>query len=178
MEKASIIGVDLAKHGFQVHGACADGSVAFRKKISRVKFLPFLSSQPRCVVAMEACASAHSWRRDISARPSARGRFGRCLEASLFGQPSIIASSSLFLPSTPVRHAGGIVPRDQTSLRGRHSGRRIMGSEGRAVTSRPRRVGTAFRAAVTFHNALASPSVPEGHRSAGQADLVPRLARA
>jgi hypothetical protein len=41
MEKVSIIAVDLAKHVFQVHGACADGSVAFRKKISRVKFLSF-----------------------------------------------------------------------------------------------------------------------------------------
>src|SRR5579872_4255618 len=61
MEKATIIGVDLAKHVFQVHGACADGSVAFRKKISRVKLLPFLSSQPRCLVAMEACAGAHGW---------------------------------------------------------------------------------------------------------------------
>jgi hypothetical protein len=34
-EKANIIGVDLAKHVFHVHGACRDGSVAFRKKISR-----------------------------------------------------------------------------------------------------------------------------------------------
>jgi hypothetical protein len=31
MEKASIIGVDLAKHVFQVHGACADGSCAVAK---------------------------------------------------------------------------------------------------------------------------------------------------
>src|SRR5258708_37115213 len=68
MEKATIIGVDLAKHVFQVHGAGADGSVAFRKKISRVKLLPFLSSQPRCVVAMEACAGAHGWARDIQAQ--------------------------------------------------------------------------------------------------------------
>src|SRR6267143_3758992 len=73
MEKATIIGVDLAKHVFQVHGACADGSVhadgsvAFRKKISRDKLLPFLSSQPRCVVAMEACAGAYYWARDIQA---------------------------------------------------------------------------------------------------------------
>jgi len=67
MEKVNIIGVDLAKHVFQVHGACADGSVAFRKKISRVKFLSFLSSQSRCVVAMEACAGAHGWARDIQA---------------------------------------------------------------------------------------------------------------
>ncbi len=68
MEKATIIGVDLAKHVFQVHVACADGSVAFRKKISRAKFLPFLASQPRCVVAMEACAGAHGWARDIQAQ--------------------------------------------------------------------------------------------------------------
>src|SRR4030088_1810734 len=47
---------------------CADGSVAFRKKISRVKLLPFLSSQPRCVVAMEACAGAHYWARDIQSQ--------------------------------------------------------------------------------------------------------------
>ena len=65
--KVSIIGVDLAKHVFQLHGACADGSVAFRTKISRVKFLSFFSSQPKCVVAMEACGGAHGWARDIQA---------------------------------------------------------------------------------------------------------------
>ena len=40
-----------------------DGSVAFRKKLSRAKVLDFVASQPRCVVAMEACASAHHWGR-------------------------------------------------------------------------------------------------------------------
>jgi transposase len=70
MEKASIIGIDLAKHVIHVQGACADGSVAFRKKISRVKFLPFLASQPRCAVAMEACAGAHGWACDIQAQGS------------------------------------------------------------------------------------------------------------
>jgi transposase len=32
MEKVTIIGVDLAKNVFQLHGAAADGSVVFRKK--------------------------------------------------------------------------------------------------------------------------------------------------
>ena len=59
MEQATIIGIDLAKRSFQVHGARADGSVAFRKKLSRAKVLDFVASQPRCVVAMEACASSH-----------------------------------------------------------------------------------------------------------------------
>ena len=65
MEEVSIIGVDIAKHVFQVHGARSDGSVAFSKKLSRSKLLPFLASQPRCVVAMEACASSHFWGREI-----------------------------------------------------------------------------------------------------------------
>ena len=58
MGEVSIIGIDLAKRSFQLHGARADGSVGFRKTLSRGKVLP-LASQPRCVVAMEACASAH-----------------------------------------------------------------------------------------------------------------------
>jgi transposase len=39
--------------------------VAFRKKLSREKVLAFFAEQPRCVVAMEACGSAHHWRRAI-----------------------------------------------------------------------------------------------------------------
>ena len=70
MHHVSIIGIDLAKHSFQLHGARADGSVAFRRKLSREKVLDFLFSQPRCEVAMEACASAHYWGRgDSEARP-------------------------------------------------------------------------------------------------------------
>jgi transposase len=65
MEKVSIIGLDLAKRSFQAHGALADGGVGFRKKLSREKILAFFAEQPRCVVAMEACGSAHHWGRAI-----------------------------------------------------------------------------------------------------------------
>ena len=61
----AIIGVDLAKRVFQLHGAAADGSVLFRKKLTWERFLSFLASQPPCVVAMEACATAHGWGREI-----------------------------------------------------------------------------------------------------------------
>lgn len=67
MAEVSIIGLDLAKHSFQVHGASADGSVLFRKKLSRAQVLAFFSGQPKCVVAMEACATAHDWGRRIGA---------------------------------------------------------------------------------------------------------------
>ena len=63
--QSSIIGIDLAKRSFQLHGTRADGSVAFRRKLSRDTMLRFVAAQPRCVVAMEACASAHHWGREI-----------------------------------------------------------------------------------------------------------------
>jgi transposase len=65
MEKANIIGLDLAKRSFQAHGARADGGVVFRKKLSRDKVLAFLAEQSHCIVAMEACGSAHHWGRAI-----------------------------------------------------------------------------------------------------------------
>jgi len=66
MGEVSIIGVDLAKNVFQVHGAAADGSVLFRKKLSRPQFTRFMAEQPSCCVAMEACASAHHWARQMT----------------------------------------------------------------------------------------------------------------
>src|SRR6056297_708556 len=66
MRKATIIGVDLAKNVLQVHGAAADGSVLFRKKLSRPQFTRFMEEQPPCRVAMEACASAHHWAREMT----------------------------------------------------------------------------------------------------------------
>jgi transposase len=65
MEQATTIGLDIAKHVFQVHGADAAGHVLFRKRITRRKLLGFLAAQARCVVAMEACAGAHYWAREI-----------------------------------------------------------------------------------------------------------------
>ena len=67
MDEVSIIGIDLAKHVFQLHGAKADGTVAFRRKLRRGQVLAFLAGHPRCLVAMEACASAHYWGREIEA---------------------------------------------------------------------------------------------------------------
>lgn len=66
MTEVSIIGLDLAKRVFQVHGARADGSISFRRKLSRSQLLSFLSGQAHCVVAMEACATAHYWARTIN----------------------------------------------------------------------------------------------------------------
>ena len=66
MKDVTLIGVDLAKRVFHLHGAAVDGSVVFRKKLSRVQFEHFVKCHPGCVVAMEACGSAHHWGRLIA----------------------------------------------------------------------------------------------------------------
>lgn len=67
MKEVSIIGVDLAKQVFQLHGATSGGEIVFRKKLSRKQFLVFMQSHPTCIVAMEACATAHYWGRTLAA---------------------------------------------------------------------------------------------------------------
>src|ERR687886_419223 len=66
MNPVSTVGLDLAKHIFQLHGADSAGAVVFRKKLRRGQLLAFLATLPPCTVAMEACASAHYWGREIA----------------------------------------------------------------------------------------------------------------
>ena len=60
-----MIGVDLAKNTFQVHGASMTGQLQFRKKLSRQNFGKFMAEQPPALVVMEACGSAHYWAREM-----------------------------------------------------------------------------------------------------------------
>ena len=54
MDEVAVIGVDLAKAVFQLHGARADGAPVFCKKLSRARFRAFIAKQPPCRVAMGA----------------------------------------------------------------------------------------------------------------------------
>ncbi len=65
MEEVAIIGIDLAKSVFHLHGASASGKPVFRKKLSRTQLIKFIAEQSPCLVAMEACASSHYWGREI-----------------------------------------------------------------------------------------------------------------
>lgn len=65
MTKATMIGVDLAKNVFQIHGASMTGEVMFRKKLSRRKFPEFMAAQSPAIVVMEACGGANYWAREM-----------------------------------------------------------------------------------------------------------------
>jgi transposase len=67
MNEITTIGLDLAKHVFQVHGVDASGAPVVRKRLRRSEVLAFFARLPGCLVGMEACATAHYWARELRA---------------------------------------------------------------------------------------------------------------
>jgi transposase len=65
LSSVTTVGLDLAKHVFQVHGVDASGRVVVAKAIRRNKLLEFFASLPPCLVGLEACGSAHHWAREL-----------------------------------------------------------------------------------------------------------------
>ena len=65
LSSVTTVGLDLAKHVFQVHGADASGRVVVAKAIRRNKLLEFFASLPPCLVGLEASGSAHHWAREL-----------------------------------------------------------------------------------------------------------------
>jgi len=61
-----IVGSDPATRSVRLHGARADGSVAFRRTPGRGSLPAFPASRPRSAVAMEACARAHDRGRETA----------------------------------------------------------------------------------------------------------------
>ena len=67
MDEITTIGLDLAKHVFQVHGVDAAGECVLRKRLRRGQVISFFARLPKCLVGLEACATAHYWARELQA---------------------------------------------------------------------------------------------------------------
>ena len=65
MGEVTTIGLDIAQSVFQVHGIDADGQVVIRQRLTRARLLRFFAKLPRCLIGIEACASAHHWAREL-----------------------------------------------------------------------------------------------------------------
>lgn len=63
--KGITVGLDLAKHVFQVHGVDEDGNVIFRRRLRRSEVSAFFERLPGSLVGMEACSSAHYWAHEL-----------------------------------------------------------------------------------------------------------------
>ena len=66
MENVMLIGIDLGKHSFHVHGQDRQGKTLLRKKFSRPQLIAFLATFHPCTIVMEACAGAHFIARQLA----------------------------------------------------------------------------------------------------------------
>lgn len=66
MNNINVIGLDLAKNIFQLHGVDATGEVLLRKKLKRSEVLKFFAQIKPCLIGMEACGGSHYWYRELS----------------------------------------------------------------------------------------------------------------
>ena len=77
MTQLTRMGIDVAKHVFQLHGVDERGHTVLRRRISRAQLRPFVAQLRPCLIGVEACGSAHYWARELTAlgHPRRRIRF-------------------------------------------------------------------------------------------------------
>jgi transposase len=66
MQDVTLIGIDLGKNTFHVHGQDRHGKEKLRKKFSRKQLTEFFAKFHPCTVVMEACAGAHYMARQLT----------------------------------------------------------------------------------------------------------------
>src|ERR1700730_1020882 len=67
MQAIAVVGLDIAKSVFQVHGVDAQGGVVVRRRLKRRYVLAYFKKLPPCLVGIEACATSHHWSRELQA---------------------------------------------------------------------------------------------------------------
>lgn len=67
MQDVTLVGIDLGKHSFHLHGQDRQGKAVFRKKVSRKQLVEFFATFHACTIVMEACAGSHYLARKLAA---------------------------------------------------------------------------------------------------------------
>ena len=63
MKDITVLGIDLAKNVFQLHGINVKGKSVLKRRLSREKLIEFMAQLSPCLVGIEACGGAHYWAR-------------------------------------------------------------------------------------------------------------------
>ncbi|STX37320.1 Uncharacterised protein [Legionella feeleii] len=58
-----LLGIDLAKNVFQLHGVDTTGKKVLKKRIERAGLIEFIATLPKCLIVMEACGGSNYWAR-------------------------------------------------------------------------------------------------------------------
>jgi transposase len=64
---ASIVGIDIAKNVFQLHGVDKAGKIVFKKRVYRDDLMKLVAKLAPCIIAMEACSGSNYWSRKFIA---------------------------------------------------------------------------------------------------------------
>ena len=65
MSNPAVIGLDIAKNVFQVHGADIDGRCVLRRRLRRSEVFMFFARLPKALIGIEACPGGHHWAREL-----------------------------------------------------------------------------------------------------------------
>lgn len=63
MKNITVLGIDLAKDIFQLHGIDSKENKVLSRRLTRRKLVNFVANLPPCLIGMEACGGAHYWAR-------------------------------------------------------------------------------------------------------------------
>lgn len=66
MSNVTLLGIDLAKNVFQLHGVDDKGNPVLKKRLTRSKLVETVAKLPACTIVMEACSGANYWCRKFS----------------------------------------------------------------------------------------------------------------
>jgi hypothetical protein len=64
-KEVHVVGLDIAKSVFQVHGTDQNGKAVVRRRLRREEVESFFGDLAPCLIGMEACPSAHHWGRRL-----------------------------------------------------------------------------------------------------------------
>ncbi|WP_141385426.1 IS110 family transposase, partial [Nitrobacter winogradskyi] len=60
-----VLGIDIAKNVFQLHGVNRGGGVVFKRRVMRDQLLEVVAQIERCTIVIEACTGAFYWARKV-----------------------------------------------------------------------------------------------------------------
>lgn len=67
MNGLQVMGLDIAKHVFQLHTVDMGTGEIINMQLRRARVLPHFVNKPACLIAIEACGGAHHWARELQA---------------------------------------------------------------------------------------------------------------
>ncbi|WP_019580930.1 IS110 family transposase [Pseudomonas mandelii] len=129
MSKSALIGIDLGKHSFHLHGQDTAGREVFHKKLSRPQMMQFFGNLSACTVVMEACAGAHFVARQLIAmghqaklispqfvRPFVKGNKNDFVDAEAICEAASRPSMRFVTPKTEAQQTLSVLHRMRESL--------------------------------------------------------------